>query len=1202
MKQETTGSNLPPDFPNRIKQIRVQLGLTQMRLAELIGVSFASVNRWENGQTKPSRLAWQKILRVDNHGMAAFEAQKEIHVPMKEPEPSSTIGPSGPPVIDFTADPELVRVVAEGERLAHGHLVNPAFAAEMSLIDPLPHQRIAVYEQMLTQPRLRYLLADDAGAGKTIMSGLYIREMLSRRMIRRILVIPPAGLVGNWEREMRTLFGLSFRIAEGNDFRSGNPFTDSDGHRLIVSVDTLASARAFSRIQERIVEPYDLVIFDEAHKLSADREHDFRIRKTDRYRLAEALAGIPSGDERWSLCWSAHHLLLLTATPHMGKDYPYYALWKLLDPQILPTFDAFQSFPPEARRRHFIRRTKEEMVRFDGTPIYPTRTSDTLSYELTQGETSEQKLYDETSAYIRTYYNRARILNRSAARLAMSVFQRRLASSTYALIRSFERRLEKLDGLIEDLRSGLVDLEQIAAAQATKRALDPYEDKTADEEGTVDGREEGETEEEKALGSVVATTLAELINERTQVQTLLNLGREVFESGRESKFEKLREILRDPRFLDEKWIIFTEHRDTLRFLVSRLEGLGFTGRVAQIHGGMDFREREEQVDFFRRPASEGGAGYLIATDAAGEGINLQFCWLMVNYDIPWNPARLEQRMGRIHRYNQKHDPVVILNLVADKTREGRVLRTLLDKLERIRKELRSDKVFDVVGRLFRGVSIKDYMERVVLEPGSDVEGKIEGVLTKEQVLAIQERERTLYGEGGDVRKELGRLKRNVDQEAYFRLIPGYVRRFVEKAAPLIGIGINGSLDGFFSFKANTPGALDPLLPVLESYLPSQRSRITVARPEDASTGIFFHPGDPLFDHFLDLVRSLLGSDALNGSIFVDPGAEKPYLLHLARITVKRQADPAIRVFANDEILEHHLAGFKEDRDGAITECPVEHLLLLKGGSDIPASARRFAAMAPESREAVRAYAMERVTRPLAEVKRLPLLQSIPEREDFLRRGFDYQDGELAAARAGITDKARRGDPRARAELERIKDQQRKLADQREEALIRLRREPDLIVPGDVTFFAHALVFPSEDALDRKQRDEEIETIAVKYAKAYEETDGATVMDVSTPPEARDAGLSDHPGFDLLSLRPGGEERAIEVKGRAGTGNVELTENEWARACNLRNRYWLYVVYDCAGPQPRLLRVGDPFGKLLIRGRGGVIIDEKSIFESAEGDG
>ena len=308
---------------------------------------------------------------------------------------------------------------------------------------------------------------------------------------------------------------------------------------------------------------------------------------------------------------------------------------------------------------------------------------------------------DETTSYIRAFYNRARILNRSAARFVMSVFQRRLASSTYALLCSFERRLEKLDRLIDDIRAGRLSLEQLAALQRRLADVrDVFDEKTADEEGVEDGLEENEVVQDRAFGGVVAVSLAELEAEYLQVQWLVELARRVYEVGEESKFEKLREILRNPRYQDEKLIIFTEHRDTLEFLVRRLEGLGFTGQIARIHGGMDYREREEQVEFFRKPTREGGATYLVATDAAGEGINLQFCWLMVHYDIPWNPARLEQRMGRIHRYNQKHDPVIILNLVAGKTREGRVLKTILEKLERIRRELGSDKVFDVIGRLF----------------------------------------------------------------------------------------------------------------------------------------------------------------------------------------------------------------------------------------------------------------------------------------------------------------------------------------------------------------------------------------------------------------------------------------------------------------------------------------------------------------------
>ena len=344
---------VPADYPARIRSLRETHKLTQQRLADLLGVSFATVNRWENKQTKPSRLYWTNLkqleLRVAEE-MAAYDKTE----------------PPAPAILDFTAQPEIVKVLAEGERLSFGHLMNPAFATEISSIDPLPHQRIAVYDHMLIQPRLRFLLADDAGAGKTIMSGLYIREMLSRRLLRRILIVPPAGLVGNWRRELLTLFNLPFRIVTGADARADNPFLGEAGDRVIVSVDTLASPRVFARLRETAVAPYDLVIFDEAHKLAADRGNDLRVRKTGRYCLAEALAGAQVQSDHWRLGWCAHHLLLLTATPHMGKAYPYYALWRLLEPEMLATPDAFEVFPREQRQAHFIRRTKEEMVFLDG--------------------------------------------------------------------------------------------------------------------------------------------------------------------------------------------------------------------------------------------------------------------------------------------------------------------------------------------------------------------------------------------------------------------------------------------------------------------------------------------------------------------------------------------------------------------------------------------------------------------------------------------------------------------------------------------------------------------------------------------------------------------------------------------------------------------------------------------------------------------
>ena len=1194
--------HLPSDYPQRIRRFRGRLGLTQTQLAEKLGVSFASVNRWENSQSRPTRLAWQRIEAAERLGGSAFEHSEGVKRGPGMPDANAAGAESGTEPLDFTANPEAVRAVVEAHWLAEGYRTNPAFAIETSLVDPLPHQRIAVYERMLQQPRLRFLLADDAGAGKTIMAGLYIREMLARKFIRRVLVVAPAGLLGNWYREMHTLFRLPFEIVGGSDARTGNPFTGPDSDLVIVSIDTLAGDLVFGRLQEPLVEPYDLVIFDEAHKLSARRDPDGTFRPTDRYLLAEALVGANDKQHQYPLGWAANHLLLLTATPHMGKDDPYFYIWRLLEPNVLTTPEAFATFPQEARAHHFIRRTKEEMVKLDGSPLYPTRTSDTLSFDLTAGDVSEQALYDQTSEYIRTTYNRARILNRSAARFAMSIFQRRLASSTWALLRSFERRIEKLDGFIDDIRSGRLSEEQLLALQRRldRSATDPFEEHTADEEETGEGEEESEKHESETLGGVVATSLGELLAERAQVQSLRDLAQAVYERGQESKFEKLRQVIRDPAYRDEKLIIFSEHKDTVNFLVRRFEALGFTGQIASIHGGMDWREREGQVELFRRPASEGGATYLIATDAAGEGINLQFCWLMVNYDVPWNPARLEQRMGRIHRYKQTHDPVVILNLIAGKTREGRVLKTLLDKLEKIRKELGSDKVFDVVGRVFEGVSITEYMHDALTEEGADATAqRIEGTLTREQVEALRAREQAIYGEGGEVRGELPRLRGELDREVYVRLLPGYVRRFVERAAPLLGLGIEGDLDTAFAFRAEKPRAMDPIWPALESYPEPQRHALSVVKPDHEPSAIFLHPGEAVFDTLAGLVLERFTAQAMRGAIFVDPAASQPYLLHLVRITVQRAPDPGAPAPVAPEILEQRLVALKQAMHGEVEDIPVETLGLLRPGGAPPASALGLIALGRELAGAAGTYAAEQVLAPAVERQRVAVFAGLSEREDFLRRGFDYQDADLALRRARLGEKARNGNTTAQTELARIREQQRRLGERKERVLAELRHEPERIQPGSVAFIAHALVVPSVDPEDRQRFDAEVEAIAVKVAWVYEEAQGATIRDVSKPALARAASLPDWPGFDLLARRPDSEERAIEVKGRARTGDIELKENEWAKACNLRNRYWLYVVYDCATPNPRLLRVQDPFGKLIVRAKGGVLIGNEVIAAAAE---
>ncbi|MDD4787388.1 MAG: helicase-related protein [Pirellulales bacterium] len=1090
----------------------------------------------------------------------------------------------------------------EGERLSFGHLANPAFATEISNIDPLPHQRIAVYDQMLGQARLRFLLADDAGAGKTIMTGLYIREMFSRRLLRRVLIVPPAGLIGNWQAELQVLFNLTFNVVTGADAKNANPFMGPDSDRVIVSVDTLAGSRVFSRLREEQVEPYDLVVFDEAHKLSVDRGADLRVRRTDRYRLAEALAGVRGLDPAWRLPWSPHHLLLLTATPHQGKDYPYYGLWRLLEPDVLSTPEAFDQYPPQRRQAHFIRRTKEEMVHLSGKPLYPKRISDTLGYDLAQGEVSEQTLYDETTDYMRHVYNRAKLLNRSAARLAMSVLQRRLASSTYALLRSFERRIDKLDELIRQVQEGRLTEEQLVVLQRRlAEEEDVFDSKTADEETSVDGREESEVSEDHLLAGVIAASLTDLVVEREQVLGLRDLARKVYEKGEESKFDRLREVLTDPTFSGEKFIVFTEHRDTLEYLIQRLGGMGYTGQIAQIHGGMYYTERQQQVDRFRRLHEDGGARFMICTDAAAEGINLQFCWIMINFDVPWNPARLEQRMGRIHRYGQKHDPVRIINLVAPKTREGMVIETLLNKLEAIRESLGSEKVFDSIGRLFEGVSLKAYMERSVLEGGDCVAHELEGRLTPEQVEALAAKERMLYGDGGDVKRQLPRLREDLAQEVYRRLLPGYVRHYLQNATPLVDIEIDGDMDQCFSLQPAKKGAIDPLLQALEVYTPQQRQCLTVFRPEQKETAVWVHPGEPVFERIRALVSDRLSRQALRGAVFVDPTAEKPYLFHVAFVRVVRQADPELPELATEEVLDCRLVGLKQFAGVELSLCPVEHLLLLRSGHGLPPAAQRLAAGGENLRDQAEAFLVERVARDLAKDRRDLLLNTLPEREQFLIRGFNFQETELATARVKQSEKARGGNVGAAKALKEIKLQQRSLAERRSLALATIRREPELIAPGTLNFVAHAMIVPSSDPEDRARHDANVERVAMEVARSYEEAEGAVVTDVHSPALARAAGLADNPGFDLHAEYPhddGRGRRAIEVKGRARSGDVEVSSNEWAKAANLRDAYWLYVVYDCATPAPRLVRVQDPFGALLAKAKGSVLLHPRDILATA----
>ena len=1175
------------DYAARIRSLRDKLGLTQGELAERLGVSNVSISRWENNQNEPSTLAWNRLRELES-GLPGMSG----HGTDQTDGADHTGGADG---FDFDGDPEHFRSFVHSTLLRFAHQYNPAFASEISRIDPLPHQRIAVYERMLGQPRLRFLLADDAGAGKTIMSGLYIREMLSRRLLRRILVVPPAGLVGNWRRELEHLFSLDFSIVSGADARSGNPFAGPGSDQVIVSVDTLAADSAFGRLAAEETEPYDLVIFDEAHKLSVRKDTDGSLDRTRRYRLGEAIAGVPTQDERWHLGWKAHHLLLLTATPHMGKEFPYYGLWRLLEPDVLSTLDAFHSYPRDARRRHFIRRTKEEMVDYQEEPIYPTRVLSTLSYELSPEELA---LYQDATDYLDHFYNQAGMLNRSAVHLAKSVFQRRLASSTYALLESFRRRARKLADLVEAVKEARLSELDIELQQRRIGSMaDIFETKTADEERSAGGKEESEQMEEEVLAAVASASLKALEEEHAEVLRLVERAGEVYRQGGESKFERLLEAMEDKDYAEEKMLIFTEHRDTLSFIIRRLQALGYTGRLAQIHGGMPHEERDEEVERFRRPVKEGGAQYLIATDAAGEGINLQFCWLMVNYDVPWNPARLEQRMGRIHRYGQDHDPVIVMNLVSSDTREDRVQQTLLEKLDTIRKELGSDKVFDVVGEVFEGLSIRDYIDRVMRGESTEeeVRAEIDARFTSARVQEIEKEQEEAYGTGDKVIGRVPELRESLEHEKFRRLLPGEVQQFLQRSAPILDMEVEGDLDGYFRLSPAEEGAMEAFWPILESYPEEVRSRMTTHKPSFTEACLWLHPGEALFGRLQAIIEDRCRASARRGAIFGDPTADEPYLLYFVTYGVRRAADPSVPGLETAETRGRRVTALRAGTNGSLEEVDPKQLQLLSGYAGSKAPALSVIAIADTHRRQALSHARDVLSQKWAQDMRNDLSATADGRKRFLRQGFKLQMAELAERRAEIRDQMRDEVPGAKERLQRIKAEQQANREKEARAISAVQREPELLEPAAPEFVACAAVVPSKRSSDQQRRDDEVERIAMREAMAHEEARGATVVDVSTPEKAHAAGLhTDWPGYDLLSTHPDTGRVGIEVKGRARVGKIVLHENEWQSAITHRADYWLYVVFDCGTAQPRLYRIQDPFDTLKGQPIGGVVIESDEV--------
>lgn len=1072
----------------------------------------------------------------------------------------------------FSADANEVRLVAEAHRLRHAYLFNPIFATETSLIDPLPHQFIAVYRHLLKHSPLRFLLADDAGAGKTIMTGLYIQELLMRRQAERVLIVPPAGLIGNWERELRVCFRLPFRILSSLDAARTNPFAHPENRLAIVSLDTLRQERMQAHLFD--APPYDLVVFDEAHKLSARREADGTVTKSKRYQLAERIAA------------EGKSLLLLTATPHMGKNDAYYFLWRLLLPEPLAAQKAFEQLSDVKKSQHLLRRMKEEMISFEGQLIYPPRRSQTIAYPLKTGEISEQSLYESVTEYCETYFDLAGQYNRSAAKMAMMVLQRRLASSTYALLQSLTRREAKLQATLRELRAGSLSEAQFGKTQTALPDSDIRDEKTGDEEEAVEGQEESERADERLAEATTARSTADLAEEIHHVHELVELARAVYARRSESKFENLWAALED--YQDTKILIFTEHRDTLDFVKDRLDALGFSGRVAHIHGGMNYREREEQVEFFRAPD---GAQYLVATDAAGEGINLQFCWLMVNYDIPWNPARLEQRMGRIHRYKQTR-PVVMMNLVAQDTREGRVLKVLLEKLEQMREELSDDKVFDVIGQQFSDISLSQLITQAIAQ--DETEASIQTINTqftlenvKNQLEAQQKSVPT-----SEVRRLLTNVQAQRESAETSRMMPAYARAFFEDTAPLLGYRIKGETEGIFKVSA----CPDSVREALQNYSPNLRERLTFARelalPADVAQpqAIFLHPGEPIFEAILTDFLEKFAAEGDRGAVYADTQADEPYLFYLARVPVLQAAHVIDEIDEIDEIV----TGVKQFSDGRCEPAPAHLLLTLTPHTE---KAKPFStdtlSLLPLADEIspVQTYVSEHFGEPKITSIREALRSELAAKKRQIRISFNLRKGELLKQRRELQKAVANEMPAAQTKLNTCERELDAIPTKRKAAEAKLTEEIENIRLGDVTLYVRALVIPppTDDAIPTKTlRD--AEKIAIQTVINYERRRGAEVKDVSNP--------HDKKGFDLLSKHPNGEIRYIEVKGRSGVASVELTANEWRQAANHGKRYWLYTVFHCdANPQPYLCQ--DPFANLIATSKMSVTISASDIMQKSE---
>lgn len=1057
---------------------------------------------------------------------------------------------------------------AEAERIRIAHQFDPLFAVNSSIVDPLPHQVEAVYRYLLPLPRIRFLLADDTGAGKTIMSGLLLKELLFRGVIQKVLIVAPGGLTKQWaEEELGEKFGLYARVVNRPSFEAEPAqFSRYDDGIFVISIDFLARNEGCLKAAEKA--QWDMVIVDEAHKLSA-YEYGSKIEESARYQAIKAVTR------------TADHVLFLTATPHRGRKDTFRRLLLLLDEDLFqkdehvsdrvraqgPSED-FESEHPisKARNRFFLRRLKEEMVDWNNAPLFKPRHTKTVGYELTP---EEKQLYDDVTKYVRSKRKEAKAKKNKNVELTLMVMQRRLASSLYAITRTLESRLQALNQVLAILRDPSRTEEQ--KKRLLKGSSDPTDPQNIEEYEELN-EEDRDRVDKRIFGQVLTDDPEQVEKEREEVERLFKLA-DSLKHHKESKFAELLKVLDSSDVIrdeDEKLVIFTEHKDTMASLTKRLEAKGYS--VTNIHGGMNVDDRKHAQREFRTKTK-----VMVATDAAGEGINLQFCRFLINWDIPWNPNRLEQRMGRIHRYGQQSD-VWVYNLVAQNTREGSVLHKVLEKLDTMRDQLGSDRVYDVIDEWLEGVPLVNLMERAIDSDDAQAADR-----AAEDAIRAASKDRadhliTLQKKNSLAsRLDLRAARELRDASDERRLQPLFIQRFFEKAWAQCGGTMRKDSEFPVFHLGETPTALlelgrerrHPLADHYNSPIVFDKQLVSVAsktRVPDRTKLV--GPGHPLFDTLIEWAVREARQDFAKGTVLIDPNIAKPQRVWLVRSSIQDG-----RIESRLRKAHERLAVVAADHMGIRVTSPSYLLNCLPPGDEaaVPEAPER-------SMDEVQVWTYENITEPqLAEVQMLRK-DECELRRTYLNTAFTDLILELQAELNELAQEHLYGEDN---------DEERERLQQRIEALklrkVERMKELDLmlnltanlpevltqaiIVPSPVAVLENESAAPSRGF--PMQRDDEVEAIAMDVTMRYERSRGWTPHDVH----------NDGEHYDIRSESPSGEKRFIEVKGRSQSGAIVLTGPELDKLKQLGDRAWLYIVTFCKGEVPRLRIIQDPIPKL-----------------------